>query len=370
MSNLYVYPNIEYVTRRLCFGARGGAVGCSVRYTGRREANMKEQTFEKEAAFLSPFAAHSKDTQGRDRPEEPCPHRTEYQRDRDRILHCKSFRRLKNKTQVFLSPEGDHYRTRLTHTLDVSQIARSISRMLFLNEDLAEAIALGHDLGHTPFGHAGERTLDRLSGDFEHSRQSLRVVEYLENDGKGLNLTKEVRDGILNHQLSATPATLEGRAVCYADKIAYINHDIDDAVRAGLIKADDIPKKLIKTLGESCRVRINNMISSIYRASEGQNIVRLEPDLEEAMLGIRRFMFERVYVDSVAKTEEIKADRMLEALYGFLEKHPEELPDFYKKLLQQYSLGQVLCDYISSMSDKYAVYVFEKYFVPSSWGVR
>ncbi|MDD4002748.1 MAG: dNTP triphosphohydrolase, partial [Clostridia bacterium] len=212
----------------------------------------------------------SKDTSGRIYAEQPCPMRTDYQRDRDRIIHSKSFRRLKNKTQVFLSPEGDHYRTRLTHTLDVSQIARSIARTLKLNEDLAEAIALGHDLGHTPFGHSGERTLQRLTDNkFEHSRQSLRVVDVLENDGRGLNLTNEVRDGILNHQLGASPMTLEGKVVCFADKIAYINHDIDDAIRAGILKESDLPQSCIKALGKTNRERINTMITSIYRKSSG-----------------------------------------------------------------------------------------------------
>ena len=329
---------------------------------------MKEITYEKEQRYLSPYAAKSKDTLGRDRPEEPCPMRTDYQRDRDRIIHSKSFRRLKNKTQVFLSPEGDHYRTRLTHTLDVSQIARSISRSLMLNEDLTEAIALGHDLGHTPFGHSGERALDRLTdGAFEHSRQSRRVVEILENDGRGLNLTLEVRDGIANHQLDGNPMTLEGRVVCLADKIAYINHDIDDALRAGILKEQDLPKDLIEILGRTSRERINAMILSIYKKSTGKNFVDMEEDVKHATLKLRKFLFDRVYRDNEAKAEEEKAERMLEVLFNFYLKSKEKLPDFYLELSERYGLEQAICDFIASMSDKYAVYVFSKHFVPSSW---
>jgi dGTPase len=334
----------------------------------KRRRILREVTYRIEEQFLSRYASKSRDTKGRDRPEEPCPMRTDYQRDRDRILHSKSFRRLKNKTQVFLSPEGDHYRTRLTHTLDVSQIGRSIARALCLNEDLTEAIALGHDLGHTPFGHAGEATLQRLTGGaFEHSRQSLRVVEVLENNGCGLNLTKEVRNGILNHQLEGNPNTLEGRVVCLADKIAYINHDIDDALRAGLLKNEDLPKDIIAVLGGSSRERINTMIMSIYKASFGKNTVEMEKDIGDATLALRKFLFERVYKDNEAKAEEEKADRMIEILYNFFMKNPARLPEFYLKLSEKYGQSVSVCDYISSMSDRYAVYTFEKYFVPSSW---
>lgn len=328
---------------------------------------MKELIYKIEDQFLSKFASKSINSLGRDKKEKPCPMRTDYQRDRDRILHSKSFRRLKNKTQVFLSPEGDHYRTRLTHTLDVSQIARSIARALQLNEDLTEAIALGHDLGHTPFGHSGERTLQRLTNTFEHNKQSLRVVEVLENEGKGLNLTKEVRDGILNHQLSGNPKTLEGRAVCLADKIAYINHDIDDALRAGVLRKEDLPQDVIDKLGKTSRERINNMIMSIYRQSNGKNIVDMEDDVKNATLALRKFLFERVYKDNEAKSEEEKADRMIEILFNFYLKKPELLPKFYFDLSKQYGTKQAICDYISSMSDKYAVHMFEKYFVPLSW---
>jgi dGTPase len=329
---------------------------------------LRELTYEKEEKYLSHYAARSKDTKGRVRPEEPCPMRTEYQRDRDRIIHSKAFRRLKNKTQVFLSPEGDHYRTRLTHTLDVSQIARSIARSLMLNEDLTEAIALGHDLGHTPFGHAGEKTLSRMTdGQFEHSRQSRRVVEILENEGRGLNLTLEVRDGIENHQLEGRPMTLEGRVVCLADKIAYINHDIDDALRAGILREEELPKESIALLGRTSRERINAMILSIYKKSFGKNLVDMEDDVKQATLSLRSFLYERVYRDNDAKTEEVKADRMLEAMFGFYLKHEEELPPFYRELRQRFGLKQAICDYIASMSDKYAVYAFSRLFIPSSW---
>ncbi len=230
--------------------------------------SLKERTYEIEDAFFSPYACKSKDTSGREREETPCGMRTEFQRDRDRIIYCKAFRRLKNKTQVFFSPEGDHYITRLTHTLDVSQIARSLARALSLNEDLAEAIALGHDLGHTPFGHSGERILDKLSPTgFKHNEQSVRVVEVLEKDGAGLNLTREVRDGILNHPQSRTPATLEGRCVSIADRIAYINHDLDDAIRAGILTADGVPKEITAVLGNTSRERINTAISAVFRTS-------------------------------------------------------------------------------------------------------
>ena len=325
---------------------------------------MKETTYRKEEMFLSPYACKSADTKGRRRAEEPCPMRTDFQRDRDRIIHSKSFRRLKNKTQVFLSPEGDHYRTRLTHTLDVSQIARSIARSLDLNEDLTEAISLGHDLGHTPFGHEGERALNSLSGGhFRHNEQSLRVVDVLEN----LNLTQEVRDGILNHQTSGNPSTLEGKAVCLADKIAYVNHDIDDALRAGILRIEEIPKALLEVLGRTSRERINNMISSIYRASRGQPQVKMEPEFFDATYRMRDFLFERVYFDNAAKDEEKKARLMIETLFGHLDKHPELLPEFYRGLLERDGKTTVLCDFISSMSDRYAVHFFESIFVPSSW---
>ncbi|MBQ7348391.1 MAG: deoxyguanosinetriphosphate triphosphohydrolase, partial [Clostridia bacterium] len=318
--------------------------------------------------FLSPFATKSKDTEGRLRYEAPCPMRTDFQRDRDRIIHCKSFRRLKNKTQVFFSPEGDHYRTRLTHTLNVSQIARGIARALSLNEDLTEAIALGHDLGHTPFGHSGERILNKLNPKgFLHNIQSGRVVDYLENDGRGLNLTREVVDGIVNHKLNCNPKTLEGKAVSLADRIAYINHDIDDAIVGGFITLKDLPQKSIKILGETSSERINTMIYSIYKNSDGQNKVEMEEEIAQATTDLRSFLFDRVYNDKTFKIEEEKAERMISALYDYYKKSPELLPEFNRKELETEDLDTVLSDYISSMRESYVVKIFTQLFVPNKW---
>ena len=332
---------------------------------------MKEITIKKENEYLSPFACRSECSRGRLNPEPPCPMRTDFQRDRDRIIYSKAFIRLKNKTQVFFSPEGDHYRTRLTHTLDVSQVARSIARMLLLNEDLAEAIALGHDLGHTPFGHAGERCLDKLSSKgFRHNEQSIRVVDYLENDGAGLNLTIEVRDGILNHKMDLEPETLEGQAVSLADRISYISHDIDDAVRGGIISYGDLPKDAVKILGATTRERINTTIGSIYRASAGKSRVRMEDEVFAALNDLRRFMFDNVYLIPSAKKEEETAMNMISAMFDHFMKNPEKLPDNFVKLLDRFEKETVVCDYISSMTDRYAVYTFENVFVPKSFYVR
>lgn len=329
---------------------------------------LKEKTYAIEKAFFSPYACKSDRTRGREREEQPCEMRTEFQRDRDRIIYCKAFRRLKNKTQVFFSPEGDHYVTRLTHTLDVAQIARSLARALCLNEDLTEAIALGHDLGHTPFGHSGERILNKLSPDgFQHNVQSVRVVEVLEKDGKGLNLTYEVRDGILNHKKSGNPATLEGMCVSVADRVAYINHDLDDAIRAGILTADDVPNDITKVLGNSSRERINTAISSVYRTSAGKNYVKMDKQTEDASEALRKFMFERVYFSDSARGEEEKAKRMLTAMYGYFTKNVEKLPQTYIKLLENYDKEQVVCDYLSSMTDRYAVHMFNNIFVPKGW---
>ncbi len=257
--------------------------------------------------------------------------RTIYQRDRDRIIHCKTFRRLKHKTQVFLAPEGDHYRTRLTHTLEVAQIARSIARALNLNEDLTEAIALGHDLGHTPFGHAGERTLNSLCPmGFAHYKQSIRVVEFLEKDGQGLNLTWEVRDGILNHRTSGNPSTLEGKAVRLSDKIAYINHDIDDGIRAGILKESDIPSEYTDVLGNSTKERLNTMISDIIMNSIGKNDLVMSEPVHKAMTELRKFMFESLYLNPTAKSEEAKADKLITELYRYYVANTDKLPDTYK----------------------------------------
>ena len=329
---------------------------------------MKEKTLKIEEMFLSPFATKSSDTIGRLKEEAPCPMRTDFQRDRDRIIHCKSFRRLKNKTQVFFSPEGDHYRTRLTHTLSVSQIARSIARALSLNEDLTEAIALGHDLGHTPFGHAGERILAKLNPKgFSHNLQSGRVVDFLEEDGKGLNLTREVVDGIINHKLSCTPKTLEGMAVNIADRIAYINHDIDDAIDGGFISVEDIPKDTVEILGTRSSKRINSMIKSIFNESEGKPFVKMGEKENEATLKLRSFMFERVYTARAFKEEEARADRMITALYEYYAKFPEELPDFYKEELKDNDINDVLCDYLSGMSDGFVTFTFKQLFIPKTW---
>lgn len=333
--------------------------------------DVKERTYRMEEMFLSPFAQKSAKSRGRDRDETPCNMRTDFQRDRDRIIYSKAFLRLKNKTQVFFSPEGDHFRTRLTHTIDVSQIARSISRSLALNEDLTEAIALGHDLGHTPFGHAGERVLNSLNPNgFSHNEQSLRVAEVLEKEGRGLNLTFEVRDGILNHKKSGNPATLEGKAVSLADRIAYVNHDIEDAIRAGLLKAEELPQEDIAVLGNSSRERINTMITSIYENSVGKNEVKMGITEAAALENLRSFMFNKVYITALSLKEEERANRMLSGMFEYFMKNQEKLPAFYRSLLAQYPLEQVICDYLSSMTDKFAVAVFNYLYVPRSWALR
>lgn len=332
---------------------------------------MKEKTLAQEQMFLSPYAFKSKDTVGRIREEKPCPMRTDFQRDRDRIIHCKAFRRLKNKTQVFFSPEGDHYRTRLTHTLAVSQVARGIARVLSLNEDLTEAIALGHDLGHTPFGHSGERILQDLNPNgFQHNQQSGRVVDILENEGLGLNLTREVVDGIVNHKLKCNPKTLEGKAVSYADRIAYINHDIDDAIDGGFITLEDIPKELRELLGDTSRTRINVMLQAIYDASNGKNTVEMQKDVDEATMALRSFLFERVYKHKTFQYEEERAKRMLTALYEYFMATPEKLPEFYIKRLDIDDRHTVISDYISGMSDMYAVNTFSQIFIPKTWKLQ
>ena len=289
---------------------------------------IREQLELREIEYLSPYATLSKDSRGRDRAEEECDIRPVFQRDRDRILHCKAFRRLKQKTQVFLLPKGDHYRTRMTHTLEVSQNARTIAKALRLNEDLVEAIALGHDLGHTPFGHAGERALDEVCPlGFQHNEQSVRVVERLEKQGEGLNLTWEVRDGILNHKSAGTPHTLEGQIVRLSDKIAYINHDIDDAIRGGVLKEEDIPKTYREILGNSTRVRLDTMIHNVIINSMDQPEIRMSPEVEHATMALRAFMFENVYKNPVAKGEEEKAINMVTNLYEYYWKHIRLVPD-------------------------------------------
>lgn len=297
----------------------------------------------------------------------PCPVRTAFVRDRDRIIHCKSFRRLKHKTQVFLSPVGDHYRTRLTHTLEVAQIARTIARGLLLNEDLTEAIAMGHDLGHTPFGHSGESVLNRIvPGGFEHNKQSLRIVEKLEN-GKGLNLTFEVRDGILNHKKSGHPSTLEGVVVSLADRIAYVNHDIDDAVRAGLLSNDILPKSCIEAIGATHGERINTLVLDILQTSSGKNHVEMSGEISSEFEKLRQFLFDNLYHDSAAKAEEGKAEGVIERLYYHYLKHVSELPPEFTKYIDEDGPDRIAADYIACMTDRYAVRDYTRLFVPADW---
>ena len=331
---------------------------------------IRESTEQWESEYLSPYASLSRDSKGRDREEPPCDIRPVYQRDRDRILHCKSFRRLKHKTQVFLTPRGDHYRTRLTHSLEVAQIARTMAKALRLNEDLTEAIALGHDLGHTPFGHAGERALNGLcSSGFAHYKQSVRVVEKLEKSGRGLNLTVEVRDGILNHRTSGCPSTLEGKVVRLSDKIAYINHDIDDAIRAGILEESDIPLEYRSILGYSTRERLNTLIHDIIAHSQEKSDILMSAEVERAMHELRSFMFDSVYTNPIAKGEEVKAQNMLEGLFSYYMDHPGDMSEEFRGMLDSGRDPKeiVVCDYISGMTDQYAIYKFEEYFVPKAW---
>ena len=323
---------------------------------------MKEDQLRYEREFLSPYAQRSEDTAGRQTEIEPCAIRTEYQRDRDRIIHCKSFRRLKHKTQVFLSPLGDHYRTRLTHTLEVTQIARTVSRALLLNEDLTEAIALGHDLGHTPFGHAGERVLNALSGHFCHNEQSLRVVDVLENNGQGLNLTYEVRDGIVNHTSSGKPCTLEGKVVSYADRIAYINHDINDAIRAGVLKESDLPKDCVEYFGPTKSARINTLVTDLIENSYGKPQVQMSEECAFYMSRLREFMFDNVYTNRATEGIQKKADRMIAYMYDYLTKHPDEIPD---NLRHSDDNAVRICDFIASMSDIFAINYAKSIIIPN-----
>lgn len=319
-----------------------------------------------EHAFLSPLAAFSDESRGRRVPEEDSPIRTSFQRDRDRIIHCNAFRRLKHKTQVFLSPEGDHYRTRLTHTLEVSQIARTIARGLDLNEDLTEAISLGHDLGHTPFGHAGERALDSVcSLGFHHYEQSLRVVDVLEKDGEGLNLTYEVRNGIVCHTKGKEAATLEGRVVRLADRIAYINHDIDDAVRAGVLHETDIPSPIRQALGGTKSARINTLVLSAIENSH--DTVAMDGTVNALFEELHDFMFRHVYTNMDCKSEESKAIDMIQWLFGFYMEKPEHLPQDFQNIIERDGKERAVCDFVAGMTDRYAVKTFESFFVPKSW---
>lgn len=330
---------------------------------------VREQTQTIERLTLSRYAALSERSRGRRRPEPEDPLRPCYQRDRDRILHCKAFRRLKQKTQVFLSPEGDHYRTRLTHTLEVSQIARTIARALRLNEDLTEAIALGHDLGHTPFGHAGERALNKLCpGGFTHYRQSLRVVDSLEKDGRGLNLSWEVRNGIITHTTGAWARTLEGCAVRYADHIAFLNHDIEDAITAGVLSPEAIPADAVRVLGRTKSERITTMITDLVTNTPGDRM-GFSFEVEDAYLLLKDFMYSTVYVDKEAKREEGKVDKLVGELYERLSANPSLMPTFYMQIAFNEGIDRAVADYISGMSDQFAVRLFEELFVPQKWHV-
>lgn len=339
-------------------------------------STIREELEKIEEQTLSKFATLSVNSLGRDRKEKECDLRTIFQRDRDRIIHCKSFRRLKHKTQVFLIPEGDHYRTRLTHTLEVSQIARTIAKSLRLNEDLTEAIALGHDLGHTPFGHAGESVLNNLlPKGFEHCVESVRIVEKLERNGQGLNLTKEVRDGILNHRTSGKPMTMEGKVVRVSDKIAYVNHDIDDAISARIMKESDLPEEITSVIGNSVRSRIDFLIKNIVYTSYNKNDILMTKDVAKALKALRAWLFENIYNNNkkgnIAKAEEKKAMLVVETLYKHFRRNIDILPIEYKKLIDQGDdVNQVVADYIAGMTDDYAVNMFKELYIPIGWKIK
>ena len=329
---------------------------------------IRDVFLEREKETLSKYAFLTSNTRGREHPSKLCENRTEFQKDRDKIIHSQSFRRLMHKTQVFLAPVGDHYRTRMTHTLEVTQIARIIARALQLNEDLTEAAALGHDLGHTPFGHAGEYALQQCyDPEFSHFRQSLRVVEKLENEGRGLNLTWEVRDGILNHTGSHMASTLEGVVVKYADRIAYINHDIDDAERAGILSTDDIPAWIRDALGVEHSQRINTLVSSIIKASKDKNEIVMEEEVGRAMMALRSFLFERVYLNPVAKSEEGKAKELLIRLFEYYTKDPDRMPKFYRERCEIEGVERCACDFVAGMTDRYAIDRYSELYVPKVW---
>ena len=331
---------------------------------------IREYIEELEQRTLSPYATLNQNSRGREHEEEQCDIRPLFQRDRDRILHCKAFRRLRNKTQVFLAPRGDHYRTRMAHTLEVSQNARTIAKALRMNEDLVEAIALGHDLGHTPYGHAGETVLNNLSSEgFVHSEQSVRIVEKIERDGAGLNLTWEVRDGIRNHQTDSMPATPEGQIVRLSDKIAYVNSDIDDAIRARILTEEDIPKEIRNTLGDSVRKRLDRLIHDVITTSTDSPMIRMSREIEDAMFDLRKFLFVNVYRNPEAKGEEVKAKRMIEMLYHYYQANNDALPEkYYQKIIDGLETDErVICDYISGMTDTFANAKFQEFFMPASW---
>ncbi len=328
---------------------------------------IREMSEQREAAMLAPDACLAIHSKGRELFEEPCEFRTCFQRDRDRIIHCKAFRRLKHKTQVFLSPEGDHYRTRLTHTLEVAQIARSIARAMQLNEDLTEAAALGHDLGHTPFGHAGERALNSLAScGFKHYKQSVRTAQRIEKDGHGLNLSYEVIDAILCHT-NAKAQTLEGRIIEIADKIAYINHDIDDAFKAGIITPDDLPKTAIDVLGSTRSQRISTLINALVK--DPTRDLSMPAEIRAAFDTLHTFMYQTVYTNSAAKSEEGKAQDIIKYLYSYFLSHPEKMPELYLSIYEKEGAEQAICDYIAGMSDNYAIKYYEELVIPKAWSV-
>ena len=332
---------------------------------------LREQTQQREVQTLSPMACLSQNTRGRQRPEEECPIRTPFQRDIDRIVYCNAFRRLKHKTQVFLQPEGDHYRTRMTHTLEVTRIARTIARGLSLNEDLTEAIALGHDLGHTPFGHAGERLLNEIMpGGFAHYKQSLRVVERLEKNGEGLNLTWEVRNGIVCHTKGPQAQTLEGQAVRLADLIAYINHDIQDALRGGVIYPMDIPLEASEVLGYTHSERIAALVTDAIETSAGQDHICQSPEKEQALMLLKDFMFDSVYTNPMCKGEEGKAQEMLRMMFEHYRRDPDALPADFQDIRAAEGDDRAICDYIAGMTDVFAVEKFKELFLPANWTVK
>lgn len=334
---------------------------------------IRQALEQEEHRRLNPLAAFSDQTRGRPIPEPPREDdvRTCYQRDTDRIVHSKAFRRLMHKTQVFLQPEGDHYRTRMTHTLEVARIARTITRSLNLNEDLAEAIAMGHDLGHTPFGHAGESALsDCLGKPFRHNEQSLRVVDVLEKEGQGLNLTHEVRLGILGHTGDYIPQTLEGQVVRKSDQIAYVNHDIDDAIRAGILREEAIPRSITEVLGTTHSQRINTLVCDVMEASRGKDVITMSSTVEKTHKDLRAFMFDQVYRNPIAKGEESKARDMLRRLFEYYMRHPQALPDDFLPQLSFDGMERTVCDYIAGMTDNYAVDKFTHIFIPSGWQIR
>lgn len=325
------------------------------------------ENLEKET--LSPYATLSTESVGREKQEEKCELRTDFQRDRDRIIHCKAFRRLKHKTQVFLSPESDHYRTRLTHTLEVAQIARTIARALRFNEDLTEAIALGHDLGHTPFGHAGERALATIyPGGFTHYAQSVRVCRVIEKNGRGLNLTHEVLDGIMNHTKGEWPHTPEGKIVRFSDRIAYINHDIDDAITAGVFSEESIPLEYRQVLGFRKSERINTLVKSIVENTEKDD-VKMDERTQKAYEDLHTFMYDSVYLNPIVKFEETKVDGIVSGIYDYLLKNPDKLDDEYKLIREREGVERAAVDYISGMTDHFAVSMYSDIYIPKEWKV-